>query len=245
MVVAIDIGNTQTHIGFYRNGKFEKILNLPTEKSGKEKVLKKIFLGNNFVAIAIASVVPQVTEGYIKFFKKFLHTMPLIVSGKLKTPVKFRYRNINNLGADRIANVVGANLRYKKDLIIFSFGTATVCDVVLKNGKYLGGLIAPGIKTGIRALESRTTLLKKVPLKIPKKFLGLSTEECLQSGILNGTRLMVQGVIREIEGQYRKKFFCVSTGGLGKLMKDLIPEISLYDPELTLYGIIKIYYLNV
>ncbi|MEO0141768.1 MAG: type III pantothenate kinase [candidate division WOR-3 bacterium] len=244
MVIALDIGNTNTRFGFYRKDRFEKIIQIPTRDGFKKNLPKEIF-EKDIQGVAIASVVPELSRAYIKFFQKNFHLKPLVISGTIKSPVKFRYREIRNLGADRIANVTGGHLRFPRDLIIVSFGTATVCDVVLKEGNYLGGMIAPGIETGLWALELRTRLLKKIPLRITRKILGLSTEECLRSGILNGTKFMIQGFIREIKKEKRRDFLCISTGGLGQLMRRLIPEITYYVPDLTLQGVIKLYYYNV
>ncbi len=242
-MIALDIGNTNTRFGLYRKGRFERIIRIPTRDGLKRKLLMEI-IEKDPQGVAIASVVPELNSEYLKFFQKNFHIKPLVISGMIKSPVKFYYKNIKNLGADRIANVTGGYLRFRRDLIIISFGTATVCDVVLKDGNYLGGMIAPGVETSLRALTSWTGLLKDVQLKITRKVLGLSTGECISSGILNGTKFMIQGFINAIKKETKRDFFCLATGGLGLLMKRQIPEISRYVSDLTLYGIVKLYYYN-
>ena len=140
--------------------------------------------------------------------------------------------------------MVGGLARYKRNLIIVDFGTATTLDIILKDGYYLGGIIFPGIGTLMDALVERTSLLKKVSLKKPAHIIGTSTEECIQSGIFNGTVAMISGLIRKIRKEYRKNFLCVATGGWGKIMSSQIEEIKYFDPDLCLFGILKIYYYN-
>lgn len=152
------------------------------------------------------------------------------------------YRKIKNILDFSDLSVVLA--RYKRNLIIVDFGTATTLDIILKNGNYLGGIIFPGIETLMDVLISRTVLLKEVSIKKPAHIIGTSTEECIQSGIFNGTVAMISGFIREIRKEYRKKFLCVATGGWGKIVSSQIKEIKHFDPDLCLFGILKIYYYN-
>lgn len=245
MVIAIDIGNTNIHLGWYDKEILKRMITIPNKGRLNRGILKKIFFKDEIEGVAIASVVPEVCKNFTDYFKKNLPFAPLIISAKLKSPVRFYYHNLDDLGADRVANIIGGFSLCKRSLIVFSFGTAITADVVSKDGKYLGGIIFPGIETSLWSLKNRTSLLKNVSFKKPKNLLGKSTARCVQSGIFNGTKLMVQGFIREIEKKMRIRFYCLCTGGWGRFMKDHIPEIDLYKPDLTLKGIIKLYYLNV
>jgi len=244
MVVVLDIGNTNIHLGLYNGEKLVKKVICPlTEKSFEDRILK-VLKGKRVDGVAIASVVLRFTTEYSKFFKRRLNISPLIISPNMDCHLKFGYRKPETLGTDRIAGVVGGLARYKRNLIIVDFGTVTTLDIILKNGNYLGGIIFPGIETLMDVLISRTALLKEVSIKKPVHIIGTSTEECIQSGIFNGTVAMISGLIREIRKEYRKKFLCVATGGWGKIVFSQIKEIKHFDPDLCLFGILKIYYYN-
>ncbi|MCK4251981.1 type III pantothenate kinase [candidate division WOR-3 bacterium] len=244
MVVVLDIGNTNIHLGLYNGEKLVKKAICPlTEKFSKDKILN-VLKNKRMDGVAIASVVPRFTSKFSKFFKERFNISPLIISPNMDCHLKFGYRKPGTLGTDRIAGVVGGLARYKRNLIIVDFGTATTLDIILKDGYYLGGIIFPGIGTLMDALVERTSLLKKVSLKKPAHIIGTSTEECIQSGIFNGAVAMVSGLIRMIRKEYRKKFLCVATGGWGKIMSSQIEEIKYFDPDLCLFGILKIYYYN-
>lgn len=244
MVAALDIGNTNVHLGLYRGEKLVKKVVYPLTKKSIEKNILKILKDKKLDGVAIASVAPRFTAKFKKFFKKTLNISSIIVSSNVNCYLNFGYRKPETLGADRIANVVGGLARYKRDLIIIDFGTATTLDIVLKNGYYLGGIITPGMGTLMDVLIRRTALLKKVSLKKPAHIIGRSTEECMQSGIFNGTIAMIGGFIQKIREKYRKKFLCVATGGWGKVISPQIEHIKYFDPDICLFGILKIYYYN-
>ena len=245
MVASLDIGNTNFHFGLYRGEKLiKKVVYSVTEKVLEKKILK-ILKNKKVDGVAIASVVPPLTLEFSKFFKREFNISALIVSSDLNCHLRFDYYKPETLGADRIANVVGGLARYKKDLIIIDFGTAITLDVVSENGFYLGGIIAPGIRTQMDALIKGTALLENISLEKPKHLIGRSTEECMQSGIFNGTGMMIRGFIQSIGKKYKKKFVCVAVGGWGKVMyQQLDGEIKHYDPDLCLFGALKIYYYN-
>ncbi len=244
MVVVLDIGNTNIHVGLFKEEILVKNTMYPLSgKSIADKILN-IVKGQRISGVAIASVVPRLTTQLTKFFKRRLAISPLVVSSKHNCHLTFDYYKPKTLGADRIANVVGGLARYRRDLIIIDFGTATTLDIVLKNGRYLGGIITPGFDIITEALARRTALLKKVSLRKPSYIIGKSTEECIQSGIFNGTAAMINGLIQKIKKKYKKNFLCIATGGWGKTMTPQIQHITYYDPHLCLYGTLKIYYYN-
>lgn len=252
MVVAIDLGNTYIHIGLYRGENLTGFAKMPhagkINKITIEKFFAKLGLWENSKIIegaAIASVVPVLTSKLTEYFKEKFIVSPIIVSSAVDCRLKFGYYKPKTLGPDRIANAVGGLARYKSNLIIIDFGTATTFDVVLKDNNYLGGMIIPGIETGLWALTEKTALLSKMPFKKPSRVIGRSTKECLQSGIFNGTVVMVQGLIHKIKKEIKKKFLCIATGGWGNVMASQIPEIDHFDPDLCLFGVLKIYYYNV
>ena len=246
MVAVFDIGNTNIHMGLYEGEELIKEVTCPSTAKLIENKFVKILAHKKLEGIAIASVIPHLTSRFVQCLKKRLSISSLIISSKLNCHLTFNYYNPETLGADRIANVVGGLERYKRDMIVIGFGTVTTIDVVLKNGNYLGGLIIPGIRTSLEMLFEKTALLPKTSLKKSTRgIIGRSTEECIQSGVLNGTVAMIKGLIAQIKKETRKKFLCTATGGWSKFMSSKIEEIKHVDPDLCLYGIFKIYGYNV
>jgi type III pantothenate kinase len=245
MVGVIDIGNTHIHCGLYEGETLVERCDIPTGHKNTLNKVKKVFQNKRIEGMAIASVVPTLLPLFRRYSKKNFHVVPLVVSSKLDCNVVFKYYRPETLGADRIAHVVGGLARYKRNMIVIDFGTATTLDVVLRNGTYLGGIIMPGIGIARDVLSERTALLKRVVVRKPNDIIGRSTEECIQSGVFQGTVLMVRGFIREIRKMTGKRFYCVATGGWGALMSSHIKEIAAFDPHLALFGILKIYHYNV
>lgn len=245
MVASFDIGNSNIHLGLYRDGRLIKWSMTPLHTCSVEHSLTGLLARKNIRGAAIASVVPKVTIEVKRYLKRQYRVVPVIITAQLNTPLKFSYRCPATLGADRIANAVGGVLRYKKNLLIISFGTATTIDVVLKDGHYLGGIINPGIDLLLAGLVENTALLKKVKLHKPRKYIGKTTEECIQSGVINGSITMVQGLIKAIKHEVRRKLLCIATGGWGQRMTKYIEEIDCFDQDLTTFGILKIFENNV
>lgn len=244
MIVAIDIGNTNIHVGFYTRNRLRKKLVYPTRKGVREPSFIETVRTNVPVAVAIASVVPRMTKRFASFFRKHFGLTVFRVSSRAETRLSYDYYRPQTLGADRICNVVGGLARYKRDLIIIDFGTAITLDIVLRDGHYLGGMICPGAQTMAQALSQHTALLKRVKVVKPSRLIGRSTEECIQSGIFTGSVAMVQGLIEKIKMTHRKRFYCVATGGNGESISKHIIGINKYDPQLTLFGTLMIYHYN-
>lgn len=244
MITAIDIGNTNIHVGFYARERLSKKLVYPTRKGVREPSFIETVRVNVPAAVAITSVVPRMTKRFASFFRKHFGMTIFRVSTRKETHLSFDYYKPQTLGADRIANVVGGRARYRRDLIIIDFGTAITFDIVLRDGHYLGGMICPGTQTMVKSLSQHTALLKRVLITKPSRLVGRSTEECIQSGIFTGTVAMVQGLIEKIKKAYRTRFYCIATGGAGELMSKHIAGINKYDPHLCLFGTLTIYRYN-
>jgi type III pantothenate kinase len=245
MVAVVDVGNTNIHVGLYKHKSLIRHLTHPLSETALESKILSIVSNKNIEGAAIASVVPRLTPRFVQFFKKKLSISPLLISPDIECHLTFGYHRPHQLGADRIASAVGGLARYKRDLIIIDFGTATTLNIVHKNRFYEGGIIIPGVETLRDALTKQAAQIKEVHLKRPRRLVGRSTEECVQSGIYNGTIAMVGGFIQAIRRKHKKKFLCVATGGWGKEMASQIKEITRYDSDLCLFGILQIYYYNV
>lgn len=241
MILTIDIGNTNIHIGLYHQEKMFLNKKYATKYGIDKKFFRKLCRTKNIEGIGIASVVPTLGNKLIRYFKKDFGIEPLVICSALKMPVKIAYKN---LGADRIANIVGGFSRYHRNLIILSLGTAITCDVILKNAIHLGGIILPGLETQLWSLKQRTALLKNIQLEPPSSLLGKNTNECIRSGIINGTKFGIQGFIQKIKKTTGKHYKIIATGGDAKKFSGVIPEIDIYDQDLIHYGILNLYYYN-
>ncbi len=244
LVIALDIGNTNIHIGLGNHRGIRKRWVYCHQKYGFVKQLKKSLRDKPIKAGAIASVVPGLTRKVSSVLKD-LGVKPFIISSKTVPNLKLRYKNPESLGVDRIANVVGALSRYKTDIIIIDAGTATTIDVALKTRTYLGGLILPGISASLDYLHQRTALLPRIKPKKPKDIIGHSTTAGIQSGLYYGITEAIKGIINKIKERLNRPFSCIATGGWGKLLYHWIDDIEYFEPVLSLYGILNIYYENV
>jgi len=245
MVAVFDIGNSNIHCGLYKGERLVKNAIYPlTERALWAKILRLV-RNRDVEGSAIASVVPDLTHRLRSILRRYVKVSPIIVTSDLNYDLRFGYHNPETLGADRIANVVGGLARYNKNMIIADIGTAITLDIVLKDGYYIGGIIAPGIKASIDGLTHQTALLKNASFEKPRGLIGRSTKECIRSGVYYGNIAMLRGLIQAIRGKYRKRFFCIAVGGWGRVMTAQIKEINRFDSDLTLYGALRIYYDNV
>jgi len=241
MVAVFDIGNTNTHIGLYKGRVLLRKLSFPTRKKLLPLSIKRIIEDNRLEGVVIVSVVPYVTKQLIKLCRVH-RTAPIIVSSKLKCGLRYKYHNPATLGADRIAVVVGALSRYNRDVIVVDAGTAITIDVATRGGYHLGGIILPGMHMLAELMHRKTAQLPQVRVSKPKNLIGKSTKECIQTGIFNGTMTMIRGLIQDIKMQVRGDYYCVATGGSGKLIAQHVGEVDEYNENLCIYGALDIYY---
>jgi type III pantothenate kinase len=194
--------------------------------------------------VVICSVVPTLLLIFEEVCKKYLRKTPLVVEAGVKTGVRIDMDNPREVGPDRIVNAVAAHHLYGGPVIVIDMGTATTMDVVAKGGKYIGGAIAPGIAIATEALFTRTAVLPRIELSLPKKAIGRNTVAAMQSGIVFGYIGLIEGLINRIQAELDEKAKVVATGGFATLMAratDLIDEVN---PDLTLIGLRLIYNMN-
>ena len=244
MVAAIDIGNTNIHAGLFREGQLVKTLRLVVHPTPDLPGLRQWLGRQKLEGAGIASVIPGLTRLIARIFREDFRVQPLIISAAADCGLKFGYKNPRQLGADRIANLAGGLARIPVNLIVVSFGTATVIDAVFRNGYHPGGVILPGIDMALGILADKTARLQRYPVRKPVQFMGQTTAECVQAGVIHGTALAVQGFIHRLKKIYKRDFLCLATGGRVRLMAPLIPEIDRVIPDLSLYGIYTIYRKN-
>ena len=253
MILAADVGNTQTVLGLFEGGDLDGHWRVSTDAALTADELR-VKIGGLLAAegrswadierAIVASVVPSLTTAYEEMATRATGVAPLVVGPGVKTGMDIRYENPHEVGADRIVNGVAAFRLYGGPVVVVDFGTATTIDVIAEDGGYLGGAIAPGVETSADALFSRAARLSKVDLEPPDHVIGTNTRASVQAGLLLGEAAMVDGLVRRVWGELGTRTKVVATGGLAEKMAPLCETIDAVDPDLTLKGLGLIYELN-
>lgn len=257
MLLVIDVGNTQTVVGLYNTGDRSHELfdhwRLATrvDRTGDEIALmlrellatRQLEVENDVAGVAISSGVPTVTAELRLVCERYLQIAPVVLGTGVRTGMPVLYDNPKEVGADRIANAVGAYDLYGGPTIVVDFGTATTFDVISEQGEYLGGAIFPGIEISMDALFGRAAALRQVELVEPRSVIGKTTVESVQSGALYGYSSMVDGMCARIEATLGEATV-VATGGLAPLIASVAESIEYTEPWLTLHGLRLIWEKN-
>jgi len=253
MLLAIDIGNTNVTFGAFEGEHIKSTWRVSTAIHRMPDEYANLMLSlmerqgvkaAQIDDVVICSVVPPLLLIFEEVCKKYLRKTPLVVEAGVKTGVRIDMDNPREVGPDRIVNAVAAHHLYGGPVIVIDMGTATTMDVVAKGGKYIGGTIAPGIAIATEALFTRTAVLPRIELSLPKKAIGRNTVAAMQSGIVFGYIGLIEGLINRIQAELDEKAKVVATGGFATLMAratDLIDEVN---PDLTLIGLRLIYNMN-
>lgn len=239
MILAVDIGNTNTNIGSFAGKKLishswinnTSLLNQKSTFTGKSTLLKE---SKNIV---VASVNPGIESAFYKSIGKKYQKKTLKIGREIELKMPTLVENPQAVGIDRLLNALAAYRRTGTATIIIDFGTAITIDIVSKKGEFAGGLILPGIRTSAYALNQQTALLPKVEIKRPRKIIGKNSEEAIKAGIYYGAVGSVNHIIKELNGVYGDLEYTIATGGDAKTLKRDIPEIDKFVPRLTLEGI--------
>jgi type III pantothenate kinase len=246
MLLAIDIGNTDTVVGVFDNGRlvdhFRVASNhtLTVDECGffVTGLLKKLNIEiSQLDRVVIASVVPRLQPVYEKMSDKYLSIKPLVVSSELDLPIKIGFENPASVGADRIANAAAAFKNFGGPVIVVDFGTATTFDVIDESGVYLGGVIAPGPETSSRELVKRAARLFDVNIERPENVIGRNTADSIKSGLFYGTIGLVDSIIDRINDELGQKAKVIATGGLADEFSKDSRSIESVDGTLTLEGL--------
>jgi len=241
MILLVDIGNTNTHLGLANERRVVRCWEFPTRDVMRRPRLR---LAKVSGAI-IGSVVPAAVGPMQRAVRRTYGVEPLLVSHKLDLGIGIRFPRPEQIGADRLANAVSIALRHGAPAIGVAFGTALVFDIISARAEYLGGVIAPGLAAMTDYLYQKTALLPKIKLHEPKQAIGRSTIEAMEVGAVVGYR----GLVREILAAVRrelgaKKPVVVGTGAYARLIAARLPEIARVDDKLTLEGLRIIYLRN-
>ncbi len=249
MLLVVDVGNTQTHFGVYREGAEEisEHWRFATvrESTGDElaaalsNLLELRGLTFDDVdASIISSTVPQLVEQWTQVADRYLGHGMLVVGPAIKTGMPIRIDNPHEVGADRLVNAVAAYERIRGTCIVVDFGTAITYDAVSDAGEYLGGIITPGAEISMDALYERAAKLPKVEMAEPRSLIGKSTVDAIRSGIAYGFAGQVEGIVRRLRGELGDEAKAIATGGLARVVVPFIREtIDEVDDLLTLTGL--------
>jgi len=253
MLLAIDIGNTNVTFGVFDGEKIKTTWRVSTAIHRTSDEYAHLMLSlmerqgvtaSQLKDVVICSVVPPLLIVFEQVCKSFLKKAPLIVEAGVKTGVRIDMDNPREVGPDRIVNAVAAHQLYGGPIIVIDMGTATTIDVVSKDGCYIGGAIAPGIAISTEALFTRTAVLPRIELAIPKKAIGRNTVAAMQSGIVFGYIGLIEGLVSRIQSELDEKAKVVATGGFAGMAPQATSVIEIVNPDLTLIGLRLIYNMN-
>jgi type III pantothenate kinase len=253
MILVIDVGNTHTVIGVYKEEKllFHWRISTNIEKTEDEYgILIKGLLDNSKLSFAdikgivISCVVPPIIWILKKMSVDYFKVSPIIVGPGIKTGIYIKTDNPKEVGADRIVNSIAAYKLYGGPVIIVDFGTATTFCAVNKDGVYLGGAIAPGIEISAKALAEKTAKLPKIEIIKPKHSIGSNTITAMESGIFFGYLGLTNELIKRFKRELGKDSLVVATGGYSELIGNECKLIDKINPFLTLIGLYLIYEMN-
>src|SRR6187551_2950449 len=202
MLLAVDVGNTQTALGLYDDGTLADNWRLATERTSTADELGVLLGGlldfESVDGICLASTVPVLIREWEALAAKWAHAPLLVVGPGVRTGIPIRYDDPREVGPDRIANAVAARERYGAPVIVVDFGTSTNFDIVSRDGDYVGGVLAPGIEISMDALFTRAARLLKVPFEAPERVIGKTTTAGLQSGLVYGFAGQVDGIATRV-----------------------------------------------
>lgn len=242
MTLLIDVGNTHTVFGITDSGKKFKKWRFSTGKYETEDELfshllplmekEGIFL-ENIKDIVVCSVVPSLNYVIQRFSEKYLGGKPIWVEAE-NGVIKWNVKTPCEIGADRVANVIGAYYEYGKNCVILDFGTAITVDLLIE-GTYEGGIIMPGLLTMVHSLFKDTAKLPLVDLKLPIEIVGKDTRSNIQIGIIKGSAYAVNGLVEDIKKEYKNNMLIVVTGGQSKIITKYV-NYDIHDGDLTLKG---------
>jgi type III pantothenate kinase len=253
MLLAVDIGNTQTHIGAFRDTELVEHWRFATVRESTADELGAAL--RNLLALrglafddidssVMSSTVPQLAPEWAQTARRYLNHEMLVVEPGVKTGMPIRIDNPREVGADRLVNAVAAYARFGGACIVVDFGTANTFDVVSADGEYLGGIIALGIEISLEALTERAARLPKVDLREPRGLIGKSTVDAIRSGVVYGVAAQVDGIVRRVRDELGEEVDAIATGGLAEYIVPHTETIDEYDDLLTLTGLRLIHERN-
>lgn len=253
MLLAIDVGNTNTVLGVFEGPTLRHQWRVETSQSRTYDewgiLARQLFAAAGVEparveSVVISSVVPPLAFALEQMAQRYFGKKPLFIGPGVKTGMPILYENPREVGADRVVNAVAAYHRWRQGLIVVDFGTATTFDAVSPRGEYLGGAIAPGVTISMEALFRHASKLPRVEFARPPHVVGRNTVASMQSGIVYGYVGLVDGICERMRAELGFPLQVVATGGLAPLLAGLSRAISEVDEHLTLDGLRLVHELN-
>jgi len=249
VIVAFDVGNTETTIGLFDEHDVLcahwRLMTDVARSADEFGLLLDGLLRSRHVTpeqisgAAIGSVVPPVTAPLTVACSTWLGVEPVIVDAGAPLPITLDVEEPLTVGADRIINTLAASQLHRRDTIVVDFGTATTYDCITAQGVFLGGVIAPGLRTAADTLTRRTSKLPATELVAPARVIGRRTEDCIRAGVMFGAADAIDGIVRRIKREWptTQLPLVIATGGLAELVAPLCAEVNGVEPYLTLQGL--------
>lgn len=246
MLLTIDVGNTQTHIGLFRGDQFVTDWRMATVRNATGDELATQFAGllelsglrlDDVRAAIVSTVVPQLQQEYEDVSRRYLRGGLKVVGPGMRSGMPIRIENPHELGPDRLMNALAAYHRYRTACVVVDFGTALNYDVVSATGEYLGGIISPGIVISVEALFDRAARLPRPRIEAPRSVVGRTTQAALQSGVVYGFAGQVDGIVARLRDELGEETRTIATGGLAAAIVPFCEQIDDVDNLLTLTGL--------
>lgn len=251
MILTIDVGNTNITCGVFSGDEIVANFRITTKMARTSDeygmVLGNLLEQNNIKVsdikdVIVCSVVPNVMHSLQGGLIKYFHITPIVVEAGIKTGIRIVTTNPQQIGADRIADAVGAYEIYGGPVLVIDFGTATTYDYIDEKGAFLGGITAPGIRISAKALWEDAAKLPEIEIKKPANILGKDTITSMQAGLVYGQVGQTEYIISKVKEEVGlSNVKTVVTGGLGRIIANETSTIDVYDPNLTLKGIYLVY----
>jgi len=253
MLLAVDVGNTQSHVGVFDGSELVGDWRFATRGDSTADELALAIAGSlefrdldldALDGAIVSTVVPRLGPEYLRLSERHLRAPCLLVGTAVKTGMAILIDNPRELGSDRLVNAVATHERVGGPCVSVDFGTSTNFDAVSGAGEYLGGVIGPGLQVSIEALAGRTAKLPRIELAEPESAIGRGTLAALQSGFVYGFAGLVDGILARMLDELEGKATVVATGGLAGVIAPLCERVDEVDPYLTLQGLRLIHERN-
>ncbi len=248
MLLAIDIGNTETTAGLFDQELLRAHWRLTTSAARTSDemrvLLTQLVVAEGIAAesvdgVALCSVVPTVTQSVVDACDFAFRVTPLVIDARSPLPISLDVDEPSTVGADRVVNTLAASQLYGRDCIVVDMGTATTYDCVSAKGSFFGGIIQPGVQTSASMLFSKTAMLPSTALGTPARAIGTNTADCIRAGVVFGAADSIDGLIGRIKAEWPRPDvpFVVATGGLAETFRAFCTGFNAVDPALTLKGL--------
>ncbi len=251
MIMTVDVGNTNITVGVFRGDEVVTSFRITTKMSRTSdeygilliNLLEQNKIGHDeIVDVIIASVVPNVMHSLEGAVVKYFNILPIIIEMGIKTGIRIITENPRQIGADRIVDAAAAYELYGGPVLVLDFGTATTYDLIDKDGAFVSGVTAPGIRISAKALWEDAARLPEIEIRKPESILAKETISSMQAGLVYGQIGQTEYIVRHmIEEANMGEIKVVATGGLGRIIASETDVIDVYDPNLTLKGMNLIY----